>query len=99
MKSQRNTAALRLLYKAEVLEIAGVSYPTLWAWMCAGKFPRPRVTSGGSNSKNAWRSDEVERWIAELPVRRLKGDAETALKPTPRSADRPRKAAERRVEA
>jgi len=72
---QQTQAALRLLCKTEVLQIVGVSYPTLWAWMRAGKFPRARITGGGSNSKSVWRSDEVEQWLAGLPMRRLKGDA------------------------
>lgn len=77
MNSKQNPAALRLLGKTEVLQIVGVSYPTLWAWMCAGKFPRARISGGGrANNKSVWRSDEVERWLAKLPMRPLKGDAE-----------------------
>ena len=61
----------RLLTKPEVLLIAGgVSYPTLWSWMRAGRFPRSRIVGG----KSMWRSDEVEAWLEALPVRPLKGD-------------------------
>ena len=66
---------VRLLDKAEVLRIPGVTFPTLWSWMRAGKFPRARVSAGGgSKSKSVWRSDEVEQWMDGLPLRRLKDD-------------------------
>jgi predicted DNA-binding transcriptional regulator AlpA len=65
---------VRLLDKAEILAITGVTFPTIWAWMRAGKFPRSYVIGGGS-SKSVWRSDQIDAWIAGLPVRRLKGDA------------------------
>jgi predicted DNA-binding transcriptional regulator AlpA len=53
-----------------------VTYVTLWAWMRAGKFPRARfLPKSRGKGKSFWRSDEVERWLNELPVRRLKGDA------------------------
>ena len=61
----------RLLSKAEVLAIANVTYPTLWAWMRAGRFPRSRIAGG----RSMWRSDEIDAWLAGLPIRRLKGDA------------------------
>jgi predicted DNA-binding transcriptional regulator AlpA len=60
----------RLLSKPEVLAIANVTYPTLWAWMRAGGFPRSRVVGG----RSMWLSTEVEAWLAELPIRHLKGD-------------------------
>ena len=60
----------RLLTKAEVLAIANVTYPTVWAWMRAGVFPRSRVAGG----RSMWRSDEIDEWLAGLPVRPLKGD-------------------------
>jgi predicted DNA-binding transcriptional regulator AlpA len=59
-----------LLDKGEVLAIANVSFPTIWAWMRAGTFPRSRVCGG----KSMWISSEVEAWLANLPVRKLKGD-------------------------
>ena len=61
---------VRLLSKREVLAIANVSYPTLWAWMRQGMFPRSRVAGG----KSVWRSDEVDAWLSALPIRKLKGD-------------------------
>jgi predicted DNA-binding transcriptional regulator AlpA len=59
-----------LLSKREVLAVVGVTYPTLWAWMRAGTFPRSRVVGG----KSKWLSTEIEAWMTDLPVRRLKGD-------------------------
>ena len=61
---------VRLLSKREVLAIANVSYPTLWAWMRQGMFPRSRVAGG----KSVWRSDEIDAWLGALPIRKLKGD-------------------------
>jgi predicted DNA-binding transcriptional regulator AlpA len=60
----------RLLDKNEVCAIANVTFPTVWAWMRASKFPRARIVGG----KSMWRSDEIEAWLAALPVRPLKGD-------------------------
>jgi predicted DNA-binding transcriptional regulator AlpA len=68
-----NPALPKLLSKREIVAITGVTYPTIWAWMRDGKFPRPRVLGG----KSCWPSAEIESWIAALPVRRLKGDAES----------------------
>jgi predicted DNA-binding transcriptional regulator AlpA len=63
-------AAPRLLSKHEVLDISGCTYPTLWAWMRAGKFPRSRIVGG----KSMWLSSEIDAWLEGLPVRPLKGD-------------------------
>jgi predicted DNA-binding transcriptional regulator AlpA len=60
----------RLLSKHEVLDVAGCTYPTLWAWMRRGKFPRSRVVGG----KSMWLSNEIDAWLEGLPVRPLKGD-------------------------
>lgn len=58
----------RLLDKAQVCAIANVTFPTVWAWMRAGSFPRSRVVGG----KSMWLSTEVDAWMAALPVRPLK---------------------------
>ncbi len=60
----------RLLSKVEVLALANCTYPTLWDWMCKGKFPRSRIVAG----RSMWRSDEVDQWLADLPLRPLKSD-------------------------
>ncbi len=61
----------RLLTKPEVIAITGTSFPVIWAWMRDGKFPRSRIVGG----RSMWRSDEIDQWLAGLPVRPLKGDA------------------------
>jgi predicted DNA-binding transcriptional regulator AlpA len=63
----------RLLDKADVTAITNVTFPTIWAWMRAGTFPRSRVVGG----KSMWLSSEVEGWLAGLPLRPLKGDQPT----------------------
>ena len=60
----------RIVSKPEVLDRVGVTYPTLWAWMREGKFPRSRALGG----KSCWLESEIEEWITSRPVRRLKGD-------------------------
>jgi predicted DNA-binding transcriptional regulator AlpA len=62
----------RLLTKPEVCALANATFPSIWAWMRAGTFPRARVVGG----RSMWLSTEVEQWLASLPVRKLKGDAE-----------------------
>ena len=49
-----------LLGKRQVLAITNVTFPTIWAWMRAGKFPRARVVGGHS----MWLSTEIEAWLA-----------------------------------
>jgi predicted DNA-binding transcriptional regulator AlpA len=63
-------ADARLLSRDEVLERVLVSYPTIWAWMRAGRFPRSREVGG----RVCWLASEVNAWIAGLPEARLKGD-------------------------
>jgi predicted DNA-binding transcriptional regulator AlpA len=60
----------RLLAKPEVIALTGTSYPTLWAWMRAGTFPRALIVGG----RSMWRSEDIDAWIANLKVRPLKGD-------------------------
>jgi predicted DNA-binding transcriptional regulator AlpA len=60
----------RLLSKHDVVAITGLSFPTLWAWMRDGKFPRSRIVGG----KSMWLYSEIHAWVAALPVRPLKGD-------------------------
>jgi prophage regulatory protein len=66
-------AKTRLLSRREVMDITGVSYPTLWSWMRQGKFPRARKLG---NLKVAWVESEITGWIHDLPTKKLKGDAE-----------------------
>jgi prophage regulatory protein len=51
-----------LLRQPAVLARIGLSKSTLWELVRRGQFPRPvRISSRAV----AWRSSEVERWIAE----------------------------------
>jgi predicted DNA-binding transcriptional regulator AlpA len=58
----------RLLSRPEVLDIIGVSYPTLWLWMRQGRFPRSRSLGG----KVAWLKSEIAAWMHSLPRTELK---------------------------
>jgi predicted DNA-binding transcriptional regulator AlpA len=61
-----------VLTKKQVLERAGgVSFPTLWKWMRAGKFPRARTVG---DLKSVWLDNEVEAWMSALSLSRLSGD-------------------------
>ncbi len=60
----------RLLTRAEVQEITGFSYGSIWAWMRANEFPRSLVISG----RVRWREREIRAWLDNLPRQRLKGD-------------------------
>ena len=60
----------RLLTKAEILELTGFSYSSIWAWMRSGKFPRSLAVSG----RVRWREREIRAWLENLPRQRLKGD-------------------------
>ena len=66
----REPAPDRLVFKGELLERTGLSFPTIWSMMRKGEFPRSRVVGG----KSAWLAREVDSWFAALPRRRLKGD-------------------------
>lgn len=58
----------RLIYKKELLKIVGCSYPSIWAWMRQGTFPKSREIG----RKVAWYEDEVQEWLDNLPERELK---------------------------
>ena len=60
----------RLVSRDEVLVRTGMSYPTLWAWMREGKFPRSRDVGG----RAMWLASDIEAWIVNRPLRKLKGD-------------------------
>ncbi len=60
----------RLLTKAEILELTGFSYSSIWSWMRSGKFPRSLAVSG----RVRWRESEIRTWLENLPRQRLKGD-------------------------
>jgi predicted DNA-binding transcriptional regulator AlpA len=57
----------RFIYKAELLERIGTSYPTLWGWMRRGLFPLCVDLAG----RTAWYEDEIVQWVNERPRRKL----------------------------
>jgi predicted DNA-binding transcriptional regulator AlpA len=61
---------VRLISKRAILAITGLTFPTIWKMMRAGTFPRSRIVGG----KSMWLSNEIDAWLANLPVRALKGD-------------------------
>ena len=70
--SPLESAPDRLVFKGELLERTGLSFPTIWLMMRKGEFPRSRVVGG----KSAWLAREVDAWFVSLPLRRLKGDVD-----------------------
>jgi predicted DNA-binding transcriptional regulator AlpA len=62
-----------LLNKKQVVDRIGVSFPTIWKWMRAGKFPRARTVG---DLKSVWLESEIAAWMSALPLRRLKDDSE-----------------------
>ncbi len=66
--SQIESAPVRLISKAEVCDKVGKTFPTIWQWMRAGKFPQARDLGG----RPAWVESEIDAWIAALPVREYK---------------------------
>jgi prophage regulatory protein len=59
----------KVLSRPEVLDRIGVSFPTLWTWMKAGKFPPARELSGNDGKRVGWLESEVTDWIRSRPVR------------------------------
>jgi len=54
---------IKLLSSKRVLEIIDATYPTLWAWVREGHFPKPRAL--GPNQKRGklfWLEHEVAEW-------------------------------------
>jgi len=74
MNQANNDAAaeqptLVFLSKAQVLKKIPVTAPTLWAWVRAGKFPRPRAISP---NRTAWIEAEIDSWMQSRPHREYK---------------------------
>ena len=74
MSQANNDAAaeqptLVFLSKAEVLRRIPITGPTLWSWVRAGKFPRPRVLSP---NKTCWIASEIDEWMQKRPLRTYK---------------------------
>jgi prophage regulatory protein len=62
--------SVKLLSRRELLERVPISYPNIWMQMRDGKFPRSRALGG----KVVWVESEIDEWITNLPVAKLKGD-------------------------
>jgi prophage regulatory protein len=60
---------LVFLSKQQVLKKIPVTAPTLWAWVRAGRFPRPRAISP---NKTVWVAAEVDAWMQARPHREYK---------------------------
>jgi prophage regulatory protein len=60
---------MNLLRKPAVLKKTGLSYPTIYRYMQAGKFPLP--VQLGPNSV-AWVEKEVDDWSASRPRASIK---------------------------
>ena len=66
-----NQKSQRFLSRLEVMDKVGKSYPTLWAWMREGSFPRARDVGQG---EVAWLESEVDAWMDARPLRIFKGE-------------------------
>jgi predicted DNA-binding transcriptional regulator AlpA len=64
----------RFISKGEVLDRTAISFPTIWQWMRDGTFPRARSVGG----KSMWIESEIDNWILNRPLRKLKGDKAAA---------------------
>jgi predicted DNA-binding transcriptional regulator AlpA len=72
--TSKKTTTVRLLNRAEVEDLVGVTYMSIWNWMRDGKFPLGRSIGGtGPKAHVAWLADEVEDWIRSRPRRIPKG--------------------------
>jgi predicted DNA-binding transcriptional regulator AlpA len=60
------------IFKAEVLQRVGYTFPTVWRWMREGTFPM----SFDIGSKTAWLESEVEAWLRNRPRSQLKKSGE-----------------------
>jgi prophage regulatory protein len=67
--SEAAEPALVFLDKKQVLRKVPVTAPTLWTWVRAGKFPRPREISP---NKTVWLESEVDAWMQAQPTRNYK---------------------------
>jgi prophage regulatory protein len=61
--------ALVFLSKSQVLAKVPITGPTLWAWVRARKFPRPRAISP---NKTVWVGSEIDEWMRSRPLRNYK---------------------------
>jgi len=65
---ERVAEETKLLSKSEVLERVGVTFPTLWNWCRAGKFP----SALNLNGLPRWNAQEVEAFLVSLPKKKYR---------------------------
>lgn len=61
MEATNNATPLRLLRRHEVERQTGLARSSLYDLIRADRFPRPVALT---TTARAWRSDEIEQWIA-----------------------------------
>jgi predicted DNA-binding transcriptional regulator AlpA len=64
----------RLISRRQVCERTHLTFPTIWKFIRAGKFPPARAVGG----KTMFIEAEVQAWIDALPVREFKELEDTA---------------------
>ena len=74
------TTTLRLLRRTEVERLTGLARSSVYDLIRLGRFPRPVPLTAVAR---AWRSDEIENWIAERIAAR---DAKTSGRPDGQTA-------------
>ncbi|MDD5759168.1 MAG: AlpA family phage regulatory protein [Desulfobulbaceae bacterium] len=62
MEQMRDLIQERIIRKAELLAMVGLSDPTIWRMEKAGKFPK-RLRLGGNSC--GWLSTEISGWFAD----------------------------------
>jgi predicted DNA-binding transcriptional regulator AlpA len=80
----------QLLHRPQVLELLGVGFGSLYAWMREGRFPLPIELGpeAGRNTAMVWFADEVFDWIAARPRRKFKPLPEPEAEPPRRDKRR-----------
>jgi predicted DNA-binding transcriptional regulator AlpA len=68
----RDKPRVKLIGRKELLERVPISYPVCWRLMNEGKFPRSRQIGG----KSFWIEREIDEYLDNLPLVKLKSDAE-----------------------
>ena len=58
-------ASKKFIFKPELLVRVPVSYPTIWKWMCEGKFPAA-VEVG---ERAAWLESDIDAWMSSRPAK------------------------------
>jgi predicted DNA-binding transcriptional regulator AlpA len=68
MTSTTDKKPIKLLFKGEVQERVGLSFPSIWGMMRNGTFPAGREVGG----KTGWIESEIDTWIENRPLRQYK---------------------------